>query len=127
MVREMPVLAAARIIGISDTRLWRVVHYYVAQALAHLDLRGVKAVALGETASRRRHNYVTVFIDLDRKQKPAIFVTLGKGKQRLVKFRRFLHGIGGDQRNIAEMVCDMSPAFLAAIADSFPSANVTVD
>ncbi|CAO0821011.1 hypothetical protein DFAR_2070001 [Desulfarculales bacterium] len=25
------------------------------------------------------------------------------------------------------MVCDMSPAFLAAIGESFPGANVTVD
>jgi len=127
LVREMPVLAAARIIGISDTRLWRVVHYYVARALARLDLSGVKAVALDETACKRRHNYVTVFIDLDRKQKPVIFVTPGKGKQCLAKFRRFLREHGGDHRNIAEMVCDMSPAFLAAIADSFPSAKVTVD
>ena len=120
LLREAPVLAAARIIGISDPRLWRVVHYYVAQAIARLDLSGVKAVALDETASKRRHNYVTVFIDLDRKQKPEVFVTPGKGKQCLAKFRRFLHGHGGRHQSIAEMVCDMSPAFLAAIADSFP-------
>ncbi|TAN34090.1 ISL3 family transposase, partial [Patescibacteria group bacterium] len=37
-----------------------------------------------ETASKRGHNYVTVFIDLDRKQKPVIFVTPGKGKGCLV-------------------------------------------
>ncbi|CAO0823583.1 hypothetical protein DFAR_3800005 [Desulfarculales bacterium] len=30
LVREMPVLTAARIIGVSDTRLWRVVQFYVA-------------------------------------------------------------------------------------------------
>ena len=72
-------------------------------------------------------DYVTVFIDLDRKQKPVIFVAPGKGKQCLAKFRRFLHGHGGRHQSIAEMVCDMSPAFLAAIADSLPSANVTVD
>ncbi|CAO0822026.1 hypothetical protein DFAR_2770047 [Desulfarculales bacterium] len=30
LVLEMPVLATARIIGVSDTRLWRVVHFYVA-------------------------------------------------------------------------------------------------
>jgi transposase len=66
LVREMPVLAAARVIGVSDTRLWRVVHYYVAQALSRLDLSEVKAVALDETASQRRHNYVTVLIIIKR-------------------------------------------------------------
>ena len=118
---------AARIIGVSDTRLWRVVQFYVTQALSKMDLGGVKAVALDETASKRGHNYVTVFIDLDRKQKPVIFVTPGKGKGCLVLFRRFLREHGGDHNNIAEVVCDMSPAFLAAIGESFPSANVTVD
>ena len=127
LVREMPVLAAARIIGVSDTRLWRVVQFYVAQALSKMDLGGVKAVALDETASKRGHNYVTVFIDLDRKQKPVIFVTPGKGKGCLVLFRRFLREHGGHHDNIAEVVCDMSPAFLAAICESFPGANVTVD
>ncbi|CAO0824897.1 hypothetical protein DFAR_990004 [Desulfarculales bacterium] len=61
-------------------QLWRVVQFYVAQALSKIDLGGVKAVVLDETASKRGHNYVTVFIDLDRKQKPIVFVTHGTGK-----------------------------------------------
>jgi transposase len=36
LVREMPVLAAARL-SITDTRLWRVVQYYVGQAIARFD------------------------------------------------------------------------------------------
>ncbi|CAO0822945.1 hypothetical protein DFAR_330003 [Desulfarculales bacterium] len=43
LVREMPVLAGARIIGVNDTRLWRVVQFYVAQALSKMDLGEVKA------------------------------------------------------------------------------------
>lgn len=127
LVREMPVLAAARIIGVTDQRLWRVVRYYVKAALSRLDLSQVKSFALDETASKRRHNYVTVFIDLDRKQKPVIFVTHGKGKQCLALFRRFLAQHGGNHQNIAEVVCDMSPAFLSAVEENFPAANVTVD
>ncbi|CAO0822261.1 hypothetical protein DFAR_2910035 [Desulfarculales bacterium] len=88
---------------------------------------GVKAVALDETASKWGHNYVTIFIDLNRKQKPVIFVTPGKGKSCLVLFRRFLREHGGDHNNIAEVVCDMSPTSLAASGESFPSSNVTVD
>ncbi|CAO0824384.1 transposase [Desulfarculales bacterium] len=126
LVREMPVLAAVRTIGVSDTRPWRVVQFYVAQALAKVDLGRVKAMALDGTASKRGHNYVTVFIDLDRKQKPVIFVIPGKGKGKgcLVLFRRFLREHDGDHNNIAEVVCDMSPVFLAAIGESFPGVNV---
>ncbi|CAO0821463.1 transposase [Desulfarculales bacterium] len=127
LVREMPVLAAARIIGVSDTRLWRVVQFYMAQALSKMDLGGVKAMALDETASKRGHNYVTVFIDLDRKQKSVIFATPGKGKGCLILLHRFLREHDGDHNNTAEVVCDISPAFLAATGESFPSANFTVD
>ncbi|CAO0823247.1 hypothetical protein DFAR_350007 [Desulfarculales bacterium] len=58
LVWKMPVLAAARIIGISNTRFWRVAQLYMAQALSQMDLDVVKAVTLGETASKRGHNYI---------------------------------------------------------------------
>ena len=90
LVREMLVLAAARIIGVTYKRLSLVVHFYVARVLSRLDLSSVRAVALDEIASKRGHNYITVFIDLERKQKPVVFVTPGKSKQCLVQFRRCL-------------------------------------
>ena len=127
LAREMPVLAAARIIGITDQRLWRIVEHYVGQAVARLDLARVSALGLDETASKRGHNYVTVFIDLDRKQKPVVFVTPGKGKDSLARFANFLTAHGGETGHITEVVCDMSPAFLAAIGETFEQANVTVD
>ncbi|CAO0820747.1 hypothetical protein DFAR_1860031 [Desulfarculales bacterium] len=127
LVREMSVLAAARIIEVSDIRLWRMAQFYVAQALSKMDLGGVKAVALDGTASKRGHNYVTIFIGLGRKQKPVIFVTPGKGTDCLVLFRRLLHEHGGDHNNIVEVVCDMSPAFLTAVGDGSPCVNVTVN
>jgi transposase len=127
LVREMPVLAAARFMGITDKRLWRIVEHYVRRAVARLDLSGVHAVGLDETASKRGHNYVTVFIDMDRRDKPVIFVTPGKGKACVAAFRAFMLGHGGEPTRVAEVVCDMSPAFLAALAESFPNAAVTVD
>ncbi len=127
LAREMPVLAAARIIGITDQRLWRIIEHYVGQAVARLDLGRLKAVGLDETASKRGHNYVTVFIDLDAKQKPVVFVTPGKGKETVAAFKAFLEQHGGKPGRIVEVVCDMSPAFLAAIGETFAQANVTVD
>jgi len=127
LVREMPVLAAARFMGITDKRLWRIVEHYVSRAVAGLDLRGVRAVRLDETASKRGHNYVTMFIDMDRRDKPVIFVTPGKGKACVTAFRAFMLAHGGEPSLVAEIVCDMSPAFLAALADNFANAAVTVD
>ncbi|CAO0824169.1 hypothetical protein DFAR_440021 [Desulfarculales bacterium] len=53
LVRKMPVLPAARIIGVSDTRLWWVIQFYMTQALSKMDLGGIKAVTLDGTASKR--------------------------------------------------------------------------
>jgi transposase len=127
LMREMPVAAAARIIGVTDQRLWRVLFFYIDQAITRLDLSGVRAIALDETAAKRGHTYVTVFIDLDAAEKPVLFVTPGKGKEGMAAFRAFLSEHGGKPTRVAEVVCDMSAAFLAAAAENFPKAAVTVD
>ncbi|KAF0144802.1 MAG: transposase family protein [Rhodospirillaceae bacterium] len=56
-----------------------------------------------------------------------VFVTPGKSKKTVARFREFLVEHGGKPGCIAEVVCDMSPAFLAAINKTFPQATVTVD
>ena len=127
LVREMPVNAAARIMEITDKRLWRVVQHYVAKAVASFDLSAVQAIGLDETASKRGHNYVTVFIDMERRDKPVLFVTPGKGKETVKEFKAFLEKHDGDPEQILEVVCDMSPAFLSGVAGQLPKAQVTVD
>ena len=127
LVREMPVLAAARIMEITDQRLWRIVLHYVGQAVARLDLTRVTAIGLDETAAKRGHTYVTVFIDLDRTDKPVVFVTPGRGKDTVAKFKAFLATHGGSPGRIVEVVCDMSGTFIAAIGESFDNAAITVD
>lgn len=127
LVREMPVLAAARIIGVTDQRLWRIVEHYVTQAVTRLDLSRLKAIGLDETAAKRGQTYVTVFIDLDAKDKPVVFVTPGRGKETVARFEAFLAEHGGRPARIAEVVCDMSGAFLAAVGETFEDAAVTVD
>ena len=127
LVREMPVLAAARIMEITDHRLWRIVTHYVGQAVARLDLSKVAAVGLDETAAKPGQTYVTVFIDLDRTAKPVVFVTPGRGKDTVARFGVFLAEHGGSPGRIVEVVCDMSGAFIAAINENFENAAITVD
>ena len=127
LVREMPVKATARIMEITDKRLWRVVKHYVAKAIALFDLSDLRAVGLDETSSKRRHNYVTIFIDMEKRQEPVLFVTSGKGKGTLEEFAAFLKSHNGHPKQVKEAVCDMSPAFLSGIAEHLPKAEVTVD
>lgn len=127
LVREMPVLAASRIMEITDKRLWRVVEHYVGEAVSRFDLSSLRAIGLDETASKRGQNYVTVFIDMDRRIEPVLFVTPGHGKETVKSFRQFMKSHQGNPGRVREVVCDMSKAFLAGVGEEFPEAQITVD
>jgi transposase len=127
LVREMPVNAAARHMAITDKSLWRVVDHYVSQAIAGIDLSGVAAVALDETAAKRGQNDVTVFIDLERGDNPVIFATPGKDQAALARFCEHLKAQGGSTDGIWEVVCDMSQAFQVGVGEMLPNASLTTD
>ena len=90
LVKEMPVLAAARIMSITDKSLWRIIHHYVNEAIKGLDLSYVHRIGVDETSSGKWHRYVTVFIDLDRGRKSVIFAVPGKDKETISTFKTFL-------------------------------------
>jgi transposase len=65
MLREMPVAAIAGLVGGYDKQIRRVAHYYVHVAVEAQNPQGVEQVGIDETSSRRGHEYVSVFPDLD--------------------------------------------------------------
>src|SRR6187431_1946336 len=72
LAREMPVAAVAALVAEHDTRLWRIVRHYVAQAHEQQDWSGIDAVAIDETATRKGHRYATVAVRIDaRQEQPA--------------------------------------------------------
>ena len=125
MASAMPVRAVARIVGEHDTRLWRMVHHYVDQALARTDASDVTQIAIDETAARRGHDYITLFVDIDRAR--VLFATEGRDANTVAAFANDLAAHGGDAEAIEEVCIDMSPAFIKGIAESLPEAAVTFD
>jgi transposase len=125
LVSAMPVNAVARLVGEHDTRLWRVIHHYVERARARTDLSTVTRVAIDETAARRGHHYITLFVDID--QARVAFATEGKDAGTVAAFADDLTAHGGDANAVAEVCIDMSPAFIKGTADNLPKAAVTFD
>jgi transposase len=125
LVASMPVAVVARMVGEHDTKLWRVVHHYVEQARDRADHGEVRRVAFDETASRRGHNYVSLFVDLDRTQ--VLFVADGKDAATVGAFAADLQQHGGDAAKVAEVCIDMSPAFIKGTAEHLPQATITFD
>ena len=125
MVQAMPVAVVARMVDEWDTRLWRIIHHYVERARARADHSDLTSVAFDETASRRGHNYVSLFVDLVRRR--VLFVAEGKDAGTVEAFAKDLAAHGGNPKAIAEVCIDMSPAFIAGIAQSLTNAQITFD
>ena len=125
LMREMPVKAVARIVGEHDTRLWRLVDHHVGEARQRVDMSQVKAIAVDETAARRGQDYVSLFMDLDRRR--LLFGTEGRDQSTIEAFRKDLEAHGGSAERIREACCDMSQAFILGLKIQFPDAHLTFD
>lgn len=125
LCREMPVNAVARRVGETDTRLWRVLHHYVGEARQQADFSAVRQVAMDETASRRGHNYITLFLDSEERR--VLYATESRDAGVLAAFRRDLERHGGEAERVTEFCLDMSGAYLKGLAEQFPGAEVTFD
>ena len=104
LAREMPINAVAALVNEHDTRLWRIVHHYVAEARAGQDHSTVRRLGVDETASRRGHNYISVFVDLEAKR--VLFGTPGKDAATVGAFAEDLRAHGGASERIEQVACD---------------------
>lgn len=125
MVKVLPVHQVCEIVGTYDAKLWNILISYTEQARAQSDFSEVSQVGVDETAARRGHDYVTTFVDLEEKK--TIFVTEGKSNQTVVEFAKDLALHGGDAKNIKNVSCDMSPAFIKGIEENLPNAEIVFD
>lgn len=125
LAADLPVKALARLIGEQDTRIWRVLRHYVDEARARQDHSDVTRVGVDETARKRGHQYVSLFVDLDEKR--VLFVTPGKDQATVTAFADDFVAHGGDPDAVSDVCCDMSPAFIAGVETELPKADITFD
>ena len=125
LAKDMPMNAVSRFTGEHDTRLWRVLHYYVDNAIAAQDLSYVTKINTDETSAKRGHNYITIFMDPE--QKNVICVTKGKDASTWATCKAELESHGGKAENVTEVCMDMSPAFIKGATENFPQAAITFD
>ena len=117
----------SRLIGEHDTRIWRVLEHYVQKARGEADFSQVKAVGVDETSRSRGHNYISVFMDLDRDNSRVLFATEGKDATTVKAFAEDLEAHGGKSEQIEEACLDMSAAFIAGLGEQLPNAQLTFD
>lgn len=125
LAKAMPVKSIAAFVNEHDTRLWRVLHHYVDDARDNADYSEVSKVGVDETSSKRGHNYVSLFVDLNGPK--VLFATEGKDASTVEHFKQDLTDHNGIPENIEEVCCDMSPAFISGVEKQFPHARLTFD
>ncbi len=108
LVKGMPVAAAARLVGEHDTRLWRVIQHYVETAVARMDLADLRRVAIDETAAKRGHDYISLFVDIDARK--VVYVAEGNDADTVARFADHVDDHNSDASRIKEVCIDMSPA-----------------
>jgi len=125
MAPAMAVSKIAEVVSEHDTRLWRILHHYVNDARSQSDYSTVTQIGVDETASRRGHEYVSVFVDLEESK--VIYATEGKDSSTVESFKADLCEHRGDPDKVRDVCCDMSPAFIKGVTECFPCADITFD
>jgi transposase len=125
LATAMPVAAAARLVRENDTRLWRVITHYVEKAVASMDLASLARVCIDETAARRGHNYITLFVDIDARK--VVYVAEGRGAETVAKFADHVDAHNSDASRIKEVCIDMSAAYIKGVTDNLTEASITFD
>jgi transposase len=123
--KKMTIKEAADILGETDKRIWRVIENYVEKAISKQEFSAVKQIGIDETAIRKGHKYISLFVDLEKKK--VIHICEGKGAEVVNTFSIKIKKHKGLPENITDVSCDMSPAFIKGIQEHLPNASITFD
>ncbi len=125
MVKDAPVHSVARKLGVTDHRLWRVVHHYAATIRREMSFTDIQRIGIDEKASRRGHKYISLVVDLDSHK--VIFATEGRDGSVLTEFAQALEAGDGSRDAISMVTMDMSAAYISGVEKEFPQAQIIFD
>lgn len=123
--QTMQISQIAKKFGLRDKQIWRVIEHYVKDAIEKSDLSEVTSVGVDETSRRKGHEYITVFANLDTGR--IIHICKGKDSSTLITFADSLKSHKGTLEQISDFCCDMSPAFIKGITETFPKSSIIFD
>ena len=124
LAKKMSILAISKLLNESNGRLWRIVHRYANKYVENLELSNVTKIGLDET-SRKGHEYITVFIDIDTSR--IIYIADGKKASTIKEFKNFFEAHNGNISNVTDVTCDMNMGFTTEIKKTFKKAKIIYD
>jgi transposase len=125
LMREMPVKKAAEVLGVTDTRLWRLLQCHVAAARNEADFSNVSCVGVDEMASRKGHRYINGFANLAERR--VLYAAAGRDAGIWPEFLEDLEAHNGHRHSLQQVSQDMSPTYLKGVQDHCRNAEVIHD
>ena len=71
---------------------------------------------MDETSRAKGHDYISLFVDLERKR--TVYIADGKGSETVKDFAKDLEEHRGSAKMVTEVSCDMSPAFIKGVKEN---------
>lgn len=115
--------AVAKLTGIAWVTVGKIAERVVAEKLDPVRFEDLRRIGVDEISFRRRHRYLTVVTDHDRRR--VVWVAEGKTADVL---RGFFESIGREACERIEIVTmDMSAAYRKAVRETLPHAKIVFD
>lgn len=124
LAKKMSILSISKLLNESNGRLWRIVHRYANEYVENLEFSKVTKIGLDET-SRKGHEYITVFIDLDTSR--VLYIADGKKASTIEEFKQFFIQHNGNPEKVTDITCDMSMGFTTGIKKAFKNSKIIYD
>jgi len=121
----MPVKKAGEILGETDQKLWRTLFAHVDAAWKDLSRENVIWVGADGMNRKKRHNYLTVFVDLQARR--VLLAVEGKDAGVWERFAAELANHNGHPRAVTMVAIDMSPAYAKGVRENFGNAQIVFD
>ncbi len=106
LLKHLSVAAAAREIGEHDTKLWRMLSFYVEDAKKGRSFSDVEAIGVDEY-SHKGHEYITVFLSHPTEKNPkarVLDIEDGKGNDTVSAFAESFTAFHGRKDNVERYV-----------------------
>lgn len=129
LMQHMPVNTVAREVGEHDTKLWRMLDYYIEDRKKGRNFSDVECIGVDEY-SHKGHDYITVFMSpaTDSNGKARVLdMEKGKGNDTVNAFQEKFSTLDGKKENVKDVTSDMCHGYRNSMQKAFPNALLTVD
>jgi len=120
--RHMTIRDVAQHLGVGWDLIKEIQKADLQRRFKKVKLKKLRQLAIDEISIGKHHRYLTVVLDL--KSGAVVFVGEGKGSEALEPFWRRLRA---SRAKIQAVAMDMSPAYIKAVSEQLPKAQIVFD